>query len=200
MKTGVIILAAGAAKRMKAPKMLLPFGDTFILSHLIKEAKKINPGSLVVVTGSYHNEIKAAVEDPFVELIQNFNWQEGMAGSIALGIASLQKENLDNCFIVVSDQPFLDHKLLLDMQEKSAQTGKGIIAAFYEGVAGTPVLFAAKYFEQLQELRGDYGAKAILQRNPRDLATVAFPLGSMDIDTPADYQAFCHKTGQENVD
>lgn len=200
MKTGVIILAAGAATRMKRPKMLLPFGDTFILSHLIKEVKKIAPESIVLLTGLYHKEINAILEESSVDLVFNKNWQEGMAGSIALGVAALQNKNLANCFIVVSDQPFLDHALLETMQKAYEQTGKGIIAAFYEGITGTPVLFSTKYFAQLQELKGDYGAKAILQRNPQDLATVEFPLGSMDIDTPADYAAFCQKTNQENVD
>lgn len=200
MKTGVIILAAGAASRMNRPKMLLPFGDSFILSHLIREVKKIKPDSIALVTGFYHTEITKAIGDSSVELIQNLNWQDGMAGSIGLGIAFMQNRQPDNCFILVSDQPLLDHTLLENMQEKSVQTGKGIIAAFYEGIQGTPVLFAAKYFGQLQELKGDYGAKAILQRNPQDLATIDFPTGSMDIDTPADYAAFCQKTGQKNVD
>lgn len=200
MKTGVIILAAGAASRMRRPKMLLPFGDTFLVSQLIREVKEIGPESIVLVTGRYHTEITNAIEDPAVEFIHNVNWQDGMAGSIGLGIAVMQKRKLDNCFILVCDQPFLDHHLLRAMQEKQFETGKGIVAAFYKGIPGTPVLFAAKYFGQLQQLRGDQGAKAILQGNPQDLVTVDFPLGSMDLDTPADYAAFCQKTGQKNVD
>jgi molybdenum cofactor cytidylyltransferase len=200
MKTGVIILAAGAATRMKRPKMLLPFGDTFILSHLLEEVKKIEPESIVLVTGKYHTEITNALEEPSLAFIHNQNWQDGMAGSIGLGIAFLQKTQPDNCIIMVSDQPFLDHNLLQTLLRMREQTGKGIVAAFYEGIPGTPVLFDAKYFGELQQLKGDYGAKAILQRNPQDLATVDFPLGSMDIDTPADYAAFCQKTGQKNVD
>jgi molybdenum cofactor cytidylyltransferase len=52
---------------------------------------------------------------------------------------------------------------------------------------GTPVLFTKKYFAQLLALIGNSGAKAIIAENLNDVATIAFGMGHIDIDTMADY-------------
>ena len=41
----------------------------------------------------------------------------------------------------------------------------------------------------LDELKGDIGARIIIQQNMSDVATVLFPEGKIDIDTKEDYEA-----------
>ncbi len=54
MNAGALILAAGAASRMGKAKMLLPFGGSTILTHIITEVKAINPVAISLVTGFFH--------------------------------------------------------------------------------------------------------------------------------------------------
>lgn len=193
MKTGILILAAGSASRMKQPKMLLPFGEGTILSHLLQETRKVKDAAICLVTGYYHTEIMAAVSTEGIQVVQNKQWQQGMAGSIQLGLSSLlqQQPELETVMILVSDQPYLTQNLLTQMLQLQSATGKSIVAAVYGSTKGTPVLFTRNYFNRLQELTGDKGAKSILQSFPQDLVTVDFPEGIMDIDTPEDYEKFC---------
>lgn len=193
MSTGILILAAGSASRMQQPKMLLPYGTGTILSHLLEETKAVQPKAICVVTGYYHAAMMPLLQTEPVLVVYNEQWQEGMAGSIKKGLAALlaQHPALDSVMILVSDQPFITRALLLQMIQTHETSGKGIVAAFYNGIKGTPVLFNKKYFQHLQELQGDKGAKSILQLVPEDIATVDFAEGEMDIDTPEDYERFC---------
>lgn len=190
MKKGVLILAAGAATRMKRAKMLLPFASATILSHIVQEVQAIQPDSICLVTGCYHNEILNCINTSQLDIVYNENWRDGMAGSIRLGLSALLQKypDLTWVLIVVSDQPYLNRELLTGMVTAQAESQKGIVAAKYQEITGTPVLFNQQYFEQLQQLQGDKGAGIILQQNPEDIATVSFPLGVVDIDTPEDYE------------
>lgn len=196
MKLGAVILAAGAASRMQQAKMLLPFAKQTILSHILGEALAIEPDKLCLVTGCYHKEIRESLAEQAVPLVYNEFWQEGMAGSIRLGMATLLQgdPDLDAVILLVSDQPFISRQLLATMSAIGKATDKGIVAATYSGITGTPVLFKSNYFAQLQNLRGDSGAKSILKQYMEDVEVVDFPLGAADIDTPEDYENYCLTT------
>lgn len=185
----VIILAAGAARRMNQAKMLLPLGDTTILETIIDKTKEISPDHICIVTGLYHNEIVSKIQDEQLRFVYNEKWEEGMSGSIKKGLAHLigQNPELELVLILVADQPFITSTLLKEMIQMQTQTNKGIVAASYAGVAGTPVLFKCTHFSNLEKLVGDKGARSILQQYPDDVMTVEFPLGEIDIDTEDDY-------------
>lgn len=202
MKTAAIILAAGGASRMGKAKMLLPYKGQTILEQLINELKTVAPQSICLVTGKYHEAIAQAISDPAISLVYNEAWSEGMAGSIKAGMKALLQQipDLDLVWIVVGDQPFLSQTVLEEMLRKQQKTQKGIVAAQYRGVAGTPVLFSVVYFEALQKLTGDKGARVILQKHPEDMATVAFPQGELDIDTPEDYDRFLQQLNQQDAE
>ena len=196
MTTGVLILAAGAASRMGRAKMLLPFKSTNILTHLLNEIKAIEPHCICLLTGFYHEEMINNIDTNGLYIVQNEHWEKGMACSIRMGVYEMTKKypGLSSIIIIVSDQPYLNKQVLHEMVIVHTKTKKGIIAAEYGSIKGTPVLFDKKYFTELMLLEGDIGAKSILQQHAADIATVAFSSGEIDIDTPEDYDKLSHKT------
>ena len=198
MSRGVLILAAGAASRMNRAKMLMAFGSTSILTHIVDEVKATKPDSICLVTGYYHKEIIESIETTGIYIVYNEYWGEGMASSISKGMLEMVKKYpaLSSVMIVVSDQPHLNRKVMDEMVTAQTQTNKGIVAAQYGKITGTPVLFTKKYFNLLMALTGDIGAKPILQQHKTDLATVEFTLGAIDIDTPEDYEKLSGKTNK----
>ena len=46
---GVVILAAGRSARMGRPKLLLPWGETSVLGHLIKQWQALGARQIAVV-------------------------------------------------------------------------------------------------------------------------------------------------------
>jgi len=193
MKTGIIILAAGASKRMGKPKMLLPYRENNLLQHIIQQAQLIPSEGALIVTGCYDALIKQALNNYQVKRVYNKQWKEGMASSIVLGLQWWLNHNdtITQILILVSDQPFLNADILNKLLQQQQQTQKGIVAATYDGIIGTPVLFSRQYFPYLLQLKGDKGAGNIVKAFPADVATILFEAGKYDIDTPEDYAQFC---------
>lgn len=203
MTLGAIVLAGGAATRMGRAKMLLPFNQKTILSQILEELQAVHPTVITVVTGYYHEEIRAAISiDRSIWLCFNEKWMEGLSSSIRTGLHSLleKQPGIDLVLIVMSDHPFLNKTLLQEMINRQALTGKGIVAAQYDGIVGSPVLFHKRYFNELTKLEGDKGAKQILQQNPLDLITIDFELGALDIDKASDYELLQKILKEKNVD
>ena len=190
--TVFLLLAAGNSSRMGKPKMLLPFNGKTLLQHSIDEIKKITDQKLLVVTGCYHSLLKEQLQQQQILFFQNEHWQEGMASSIGAGMKYILQYFPDavNVMILVCDQPFISAGLFQQMITKKAELVKGIIACKYNDTTGVPVLFDKKYFARLAILKGDVGAKKLVQQFVEDTAVIDFPEGAADIDTPEDYEKF----------
>ncbi len=201
MKLGAVILAAGAASRMGAAKMLLPYSDKTILEHIVKEVQALNPATICLVTGKYADQIKSTLEITGLELLNFPDWELGMAASIKFGLQSVLAKlpAVDAILFVVSDQPFLDRQVLYKMVNAFQASAKGIVAARYQLQNGTPVIFHRRYFEHILQLQGDKGAKKIVDQHLADLETIDFPLGAMDIDTHEDYTRFQELLNKQNA-
>jgi molybdenum cofactor cytidylyltransferase len=72
------------------------------------------------------------------------------------------------------------------MQKK---TGRPIVTCQYETAIGPPALFHKSVFPELLELKGDAGARKIIEQRMNEVATVLFTQGNIDIDTEEDYKA-----------
>jgi molybdenum cofactor cytidylyltransferase len=190
-KTGIVILAAGSSSRLGKPKQLLSYENKSFIQNIASEAIKADLYPIVIVTGANAEQVSLALNKKDEEIVYNEHWQQGMASSIVAGISKmlLLDDNVEAALIAVCDQPFVTAELLQALINKKAETGKGIVACTYADTAGTPVLFDRKYFIDLQQLKGEEGAKKLLKLYEADLVTVSFPQGSIDIDTEADYKA-----------
>lgn len=187
MKTGIIILAAGASTRLGYPKQLARYKDKTLLQYAIDAANGANADKRVLVLGAYKDEIKKTFSGASIPNIPNPNWKQGMSSSIVKGLEYLQKINpVDQVIIMLCDQPFVDAKLINKLINTQEQTGKGIIACSYSKTFGVPILFGKTYFKELMALSGDEGAKKIAAAHKDDLEHVSFPKGKTDIDTEAD--------------
>jgi molybdenum cofactor cytidylyltransferase len=69
-----------------------------------------------------------------------------------------------------------------------------IAAARYGVTTGVPAIFPRSSFPDLGSLRGDVGARLLLQRNPDRVVRVPMASAAIDIDTPEDLLAL----GPEN--
>lgn len=204
MTTAVLLLAAGASSRMGKPKMFLTYQGKTLLQHTVEVAAVINH-PVFVVTGEHTQAIATSLQSYNVQLIHNEQWQEGMGSSIAAGVTGIVQAGYDPDVIIIAvcDQPFITADLLQQMIAVNKQSGKGMVGCAYSDTIGTPVLFDKKYRTALQGFSGQQGAKRLLQQFPDDVAVVPFPLGSIDIDTPEDYERLVNisrKDGKAEID
>jgi molybdenum cofactor cytidylyltransferase len=185
----IIILAAGSSTRMKEPKQLLTYDNQSLLAHAIKEAQK-SMMPVIVVLGANAKEIKPQIKNLEVEIVINEQWERGMSSSIKAGLkkAVANFPDMQNCILTVCDQPYISSILFQELVNQKKQSAKNIVACSYANTLGTPSLFDKKYLNELLQLKGDHGAKNILQKYHDDVATVHFENGKFDVDTKQDYE------------
>jgi len=186
----IVILAAGTSARLGSPKQLLTYKDKNLLRHTVDEALATGCESVFVVLGASIDLLRNELRDKPVSIIENKEWQEGMASSIRCAVEKIAGTILrpDSIIFMVCDQPYVSSSLLLSLIDKKQETNLPIVASSYEDKLGTPALFHRSMFPALMELTGDKGARKLIADNPEKVATVSFPEGITDIDTIADYE------------
>lgn len=191
---GLIVLAAGASKRMGKPKQLLPYLDSTLLQHSIKAALTSICSPVVVVLGAHVELIQPGISNLPVHIAENKDWEEGMASSIRCGLENILnlKKNIKSVVIILCDQPYVDANQINKLVEASNITHKSIVISEYEHAEGVPVLFTKEHFKELYRLKGKEGAKNLLKIHKDAVYKVPFPKGIVDIDTPEDYKNIIH--------
>lgn len=193
--TAIIILAAGSSSRLGRPKQTLHYKDQSLLKHTIKAAVDSAIGPVIVVIGANEQEISAHVENESVTIVSNKNFTEGIASSIKAGVTHVldHYKNIENIILMVCDQPYVEGNLLKHLVETKHTANKPIAACSYMDTIGVPALFDKRYFPELLSLQGEEGGKKILFKHKDSIASIPFPAGDIDIDTPADYEALINQ-------
>lgn len=188
--TAILLLAAGASKRLGTPKQLLPFGETTLLEDTILKVLPLSERNVYVVLGAHAGRIEPIVKNLPIKIIKNENWESGMGSSISAGVCHIkQQKGIKKILITLVDLPLLktsNYRELLNTYETST---KGISVTKYLNNKGVPVIFDSSYFESLSQLSGEEGAKSILIQNKSDVAYYDANIAYFDIDTKDDYLA-----------
>lgn len=192
---GIIILAAGESKRLGNPKQLLSFDGNTLLARVAKTACESMSYPVIAVLGAHAEKIRPTLNIPGLNVVDNDNWQEGMASSIRTGLTSMMQHypQVDGIIILVCDQPYLNTDLIKALIEAQLDAGLPAAAAVYNGKLGTPALFHKSLFSALMLLSGDTGARKMLEQMRENVVEIDFELGDVDIDTQADYERLLNK-------
>jgi molybdenum cofactor cytidylyltransferase len=190
-RVGIVILAAGASSRMGTPKQLLELEGKTLLTRTIEAALASEAWPVVVVLGANAEKIRTTISRLPVLVAENPAWSEGMAASIRTGVTTLQQfsRSLDAGLFALCDQPSFAAATITRLMQAQRETGRGIVASHYSGRNGAPALFLKKHFAALAALTGEEGARAMLNGDPAEVATVDLPALAADLDTPEDYAA-----------
>ena len=186
----IILLAAGSSVRFGDVKQLAKHDGKSLIRHALSEAKEVSK-DVMAVLGANFEIVKAEIENEGVPFVYNKDWEEGISSSIHCGLSSFLKNNIvpEAVILMVCDQPFVTSSLLKELIAEYEKKKKLIIASAYKNTIGTPVLFDRSFFQALQALKGQTGAKKVISDNIRSVSTVSFPLGYIDIDTKDDYES-----------
>ena len=195
----VVIIAAGESKRLGSPKQILLLEKDSMLNRLIKMVQKAVDFPIYLVLGANAKKIKAQLPITNLNIVENNEWQEGMGSSIRIGVQAVidSANKHDGVLILVCDQPYLSESSIKDLIALQAINNTAIAASFYANIAGTPALFHQSVFSDLLALKGDQGAKRIIQERDQELAKLQFEKGVLDIDTPEDYQQLLKEASKQ---
>jgi molybdenum cofactor cytidylyltransferase len=184
----LIVLAAGASTRMGKPKQLLPYQGRSLLRYTVEQAIASKAQPIVVVLGAYAELIQPNIKDLPIDVVENPSWSQGMSTSIHVGMSALDMTSVDAVIITLCDQPFVSAQIFDRLIETYHSIHSAIVASKYQQTCGVPALFDRALFPHLLELKGQAGAKRIIDQYPNHLHAVPFEPGAIDIDTPDDYE------------
>ncbi len=199
---GAIVLAAGASRRLGRPKQRLPYRGRSLLRYAAEQALAAGCRPVVVVLGAHADELAPLLQGLSVILARNQSWEEGLSGSVRLGLEALERSRppVEAALMLVSDQPLVDASALGRLLAAFQGEATPVVAAAYSGTLGVPAVFHRSLFPELRQLRGDQGAKAVILRHRAEVTAVALPEAALDVDTPADWERLQAQAESSSMD
>ena len=195
--TAGIILAAGAASRFGAPKLLQTWQGKPILHHVIETALQASLSPLLLVVGAYADQIQQAALGYPVQIVHNPDWASGQAASIRTAVQVLPAHAAAAVFLL-GDQPRTPVELIDLLRQEYAASPHPILIPEAQGRSGNPTLFDHSTFAALTALTGDSGGRQLFSRFPPRKIPWPDPLVFQDIDTPDDYAQLIASPSSEN--
>lgn len=185
----ILLLAAGASRRMGQAKQLMAWQDTSLVEHQIKTLLPTG-ASIHIVLGAYAEKIRPLISDFSVTIYENPHWEKGMGTSLAFGVQHILENTTNTAGILIAlvDQPLLKTSHFKTLIDTFTPNQHQIICSTSDkGWSGPPIIFDRCYFEELMKQEGDHGAKNVTKKHKK--AITFLTLGSVleDVDTP---QAF----------
>jgi molybdenum cofactor cytidylyltransferase len=189
---GGIILAAGSSRRFGRDKrnLQLSTGRT-MLEETIHRASAHLQNLMVVVRHSdlsYADQLAEKVGSPSIRFFCAPDSALGMAHSLANAIQ--QVGDWQAALIILGDLPFIlpdTYRLLVERYRQSVDH-QPILVPCCAGRTGHPVLFDRAYFQEISQLRGDVGARSIIEAHRAEVIEVEVGDSGIlqDIDVPDD--------------
>ncbi len=188
MSIAAVILAAGGSRRLGRPKQLEPWGDTNLLGHVVARTNEFPVEEVWVVVGHESDRILAEVELGEAGVVENPEWEEGIASSIRVGLDALTRlSRCDQALIVIGDQPAVPVQVVDELLASHARADRPVSVPKYRYTSGNPVLVDRLLWPRLMSLEGDEGAGRLWQAHPEWVNEVWFSdLAPRDVDTERD--------------
>ena len=189
LPVGGIILAAGQSSRMPgSQKLLLDLDGVPMVRHVLEAASEGGCHQTVVVYAE--DDVRRAI-DGRAEMVYNPKAATGMASSLQAGLRAMRPE-IEAAMVLLGDQPLVGARTVATLLRAWRREGSRPAAAVAQGndedgAWAPPVILARHMWPQLMELKGDAGARQVLQGRPELIDIVPAPGRSDDIDTPDDY-------------
>jgi molybdenum cofactor cytidylyltransferase len=190
LRLAAVILAAGRSSRMGRPKLLLPWGKTTILGHLVGEWQRLGAEQIAVVCAESDSTLQTAVREtgPEVCVICNPAPERGMFSSIRCASQwPGWTSGLTHWAIALGDQPHVRFQTLRTMVEFCAAHPKLVCQPGYRGHTRHPVFLPKQVFMELLASPAAH-MKEFLAGREVAMCELDEPGLDLDIDRPEDYE------------
>lgn len=183
-----LVLAAGKASRMRdhGHKLLATFDGIPLVRQTVAMAVASMSSSVTIVTGHSHNDVEDCVAGMGVHIVYNPNFAVGISSSLKAGISEARVQAANGVIVLLADMPEVNTRQvnkLITLFRK--QRGNSIIRAVSGTTPGHPVILPSTLFDRIGKLKGDFGARQII--NSSELNIIDVDIGNAaihDVDTP----------------
>ena len=185
-RIAALVLAAGQGRRMGANKMATEVAGKAMLRHVLQAAAASQAEGLFVVTGHERETVEALAEGSGATLLHNADYAAGLATSLHRGLAALPPE-VEGVVVLLGDMPKVSAAAIDRLIAAfDPLEGRSLCVPTWQGKRGNPLLFARRFFAEVQAIQGDQGARQLLGEYPDEVAEVPVeePGVLLDLDTP----------------
>ncbi|MBK1634394.1 nucleotidyltransferase family protein [Rhodovulum adriaticum] len=189
----ILLPAAGRSARMGGQdKLLMPVDGEPLLRRQVRAA--LATGQRVLATlprgrATARAAALAGLAGPLT--IAEIDAEEGMAASLRAGAKAAQAAHAAGLMVMLPDMPEIGASHVARLARAFAEVPeRPLRATDMAGIPGHPAILPARLFPALAGLRGDAGARALLQRENVRLIPLAGRAAITDLDTPADWAAW----------
>jgi molybdenum cofactor cytidylyltransferase len=196
MQTFAIIPAAGRSQRMGRPKLLLPWGESTVLEHVLATWRASRVGRVVVVVHPADDEIARHCAAFGAEVVRPQVPPAEMKDSVTLALdrlAAWRPQATDAWLMAPADMPSLAVETIDDLinHYEAALQSAGLLptiwAPRHQDRRGHPVLFPWSMAAEVSRLAPGEGINALLARHEVQYFESTRPAID-DLDTPEDYR------------
>jgi len=198
-----ILLAAGQSRRMGAQKLLLPFDGGTVIGRIAGEILRSPVARTFVVVGADGERVAAALETVRVSrkggrsrgfprgafsFVTNPDPDGDMLSSVRCGLRAMES-GCEAVLVALGDQPSITAELVARIVHAFRASGRGIVVPVYGGKRGHPLLFSARYGQEVLTRYDDLGLRGLLRAHPEDVLELPADSASVlsDMDYPQDY-------------
>ena len=183
---GAVLLAAGDAARMGAPKLLLPLDGEPLVRRAAAALCATGCDEVLVVTGAEHEAIGAALDGLDLRCVRNPEHRSGIGSSIRAGLAALDPR-CEAALLALADRPFVgtrEYRALVDAWRLHQPL---VVLSRFGGTTAPPHLVGRELFPELSVQEA--GARAVLERQTERRIVLDFPPELLaDVDTPEEFE------------
>ncbi|HEV3138192.1 MAG TPA: nucleotidyltransferase family protein [Pirellulales bacterium] len=206
MRSYAIIPAAGRSQRMGQPKLLLPWGSSTLIEHVLGAWRASRIAQTVIVVHPHDERLAELSRECGAVVVQPQTAPSDMKVSVRLGLERIERDfhplSCDAWLLAPADMPGIS-PLTIDRLIGAYQSGLDraepaqILAPRSAGRRGHPVLFPWRLAAEVKRLAADEGINAIVARHTVAYLDDADESVIEDLDTPEDYERLRARYGAQ---
>ncbi len=187
-----IVLAAGQSIRMGAQKVLLPYGKSTVIEHIVDVLNSGGVDEVVVVTGHQSENVAAVLSKTAAKVVRNEQYQSGMLSSVRCGVRAASAD-AQAYLVALGDQPSIQVSVVATLIAAFAAepTDHGVILVpTFDRRRGHPLMFSHHFRDDVLHRFDETGLRGLLDAYPERIREIAADESGIlrDMDFPADYE------------
>ena len=182
-----LLLAAGSSRRMgEDNKLLQKINGVNMVVLVAEQIKKSKVSEFIVVTGFEADQIKDCLKHLTENFIYNPQHSKGLSSSLKIGLKNISGD-IDGVIVFLGDMPLIQSQHIDSLIQAFDPTeGRSICVPVHGRKRGNPVLWGRQYFNEITAIKGDTGAKHLLEEYSDQISEVVIDSDGIlfDVDTP----------------
>lgn len=186
-----LIPAAGRSQRMGQPKLLLPWGKSTVIEHVLAAWKTSRVSAVIVTAHPNDDELIARCRAAGAEVAIVDPPPADMKASVAAGLsylaAAYEPRSNDVWLLAPADMPRLNARLIDHVLAAHRPSAPRVLVPVSDGRRGHPVLFPWPLAAEVCRLPAGQGINALVAAAGPEEIECNEAAAFADLDTPDDY-------------